>query len=222
MGALSENVANLIRELCFFSRPQTGSKLLSADLLDPGIFDSIVDVIDDLLEHADFKLDEAAGIDISKRAYKLKDVVDKERVMYSNTLNIEKPQEDFDPPINNDRDQLFSPALFGKPNCTIPLERSINNTSHIYEPEISMINYELMPLEENMPREPFSFPVACNKHPFEYIETVAALRNLAKVLKQSNYSEIAVDLENHSYRSFQGFSCLMQVLKNIFYVYVHI
>lgn len=220
MGSLSEEVANIIRELCYFSRAQSGSKLLSADLLDPSVFESVIGSIDDILEHADLKLDEAAGFDTSRRSHKLKDIVDKERVMYSNTLELPKPQEQFGTPVDNDRDKVFTPVLRGKPHCIVPLERSINNSTHIYEPEISLLDYDALISDSCVPREPPSPPPSCEHHPFEYIDTESALRTLAKTLKDGNYSDLAVDLENHSYRSFQGFSCLMQVKLFISYAYV--
>ena len=53
------------------------------------------------------------------------------------------------------------------------------------------------------------FPTqATEDTPFTYIDTPAALADAADLLRCE--SEIAVDLENHSYRSFQGFCCLMQ------------
>jgi ribonuclease D len=45
--------------------------------------------------------------------------------------------------------------------------------------------------------------------PCEWVDTVVALRALARVLDQQ--SAFAVDLEHHEYRSFLGFTCLMQV-----------
>lgn len=45
--------------------------------------------------------------------------------------------------------------------------------------------------------------------PLTYIETLPALKELAGELASA--SEVAVDLEAHSYRSFQGFCCLMQL-----------
>ena len=45
--------------------------------------------------------------------------------------------------------------------------------------------------------------------PLSYIDTLPALKELAGELASA--SEIAVDLEAHSYRSFQGFCCLMQL-----------
>jgi exosome complex exonuclease RRP6 len=45
--------------------------------------------------------------------------------------------------------------------------------------------------------------------PCEWVDTIVALRALARVLDQQ--SAFAVDLEHHEYRSFLGFTCLMQV-----------
>ena len=42
-----------------------------------------------------------------------------------------------------------------------------------------------------------------------YVDSLLALQALAREL--STAREIAVDLEAHSYRSFQGFCCLMQL-----------
>ena len=45
--------------------------------------------------------------------------------------------------------------------------------------------------------------------PLTYVDTLPALEALASELALA--SEVAVDLEAHSYRSFQGFCCLMQI-----------
>ena len=45
--------------------------------------------------------------------------------------------------------------------------------------------------------------------PLTYVDTLPALEELASELALA--SEVAVDLEAHSYRSFQGFCCLMQI-----------
>ena len=45
--------------------------------------------------------------------------------------------------------------------------------------------------------------------PLTYVDTLPALEALASELASA--SEVAVDLEAHSYRSFQGFCCLMQI-----------
>ncbi|ABO99007.1 predicted protein, partial [Ostreococcus lucimarinus CCE9901] len=46
-------------------------------------------------------------------------------------------------------------------------------------------------------------------HALQVVETVDALEELAAHLEECK--EFAVDLEHHSYRSFKGFTCLMQI-----------
>jgi len=36
-------------------------------------------------------------------------------------------------------------------------------------------------------------------------------------LKEQKVKEIAIDLEHHSYRSYQGFTCLMQVINSLIF-----
>ncbi|KAJ3398927.1 exosome nuclease subunit, partial [Chytridiales sp. JEL 0842] len=45
--------------------------------------------------------------------------------------------------------------------------------------------------------------------PFKWVETLEDLEELLSILE--NQKEIAVDLEHHDLRSFQGFTCLMQI-----------
>jgi exosome complex exonuclease RRP6 len=45
-----------------------------------------------------------------------------------------------------------------------------------------------------------------------FVDSEAALSEMAEHLDRAQ--EFAVDLEHHSYRSFQGFTCLMQVSLN--------
>lgn len=45
--------------------------------------------------------------------------------------------------------------------------------------------------------------------PYEWIDTERQLIALSAYL--DTVSEMAVDLENHNYRSYQGFCCLMQI-----------
>lgn len=45
--------------------------------------------------------------------------------------------------------------------------------------------------------------------PFTFVETEAALDAMVQHLSATK--EVAIDLEHHHYRSFQGFTCLMQL-----------
>ncbi|KAL3228022.1 hypothetical protein MRX96_003953 [Rhipicephalus microplus] len=55
----------------------------------------------------------------------------------------------------------------------------------------------------------FRLPPPLEETPCTIVETVDQLKDMCEAL--SKETEIAVDLEHHSYRSFQGFTCLMQI-----------
>lgn len=70
--------------------------------------------------------------------------------------------------------------------------------------------------EEKLSKELDSpkLPGSLESSEFKYIDTVGDLQWLCDHLGKANrgrVKEIAVDLEHHSYRSFQGFTCLMQI-----------
>ena len=54
-------------------------------------------------------------------------------------------------------------------------------------------------------------PASMEDTPLVMVETVEDLEDLAAGLRTEGVSELAVDLEAHNYRSFQGFCCLMQL-----------
>ena len=57
------------------------------------------------------------------------------------------------------------------------------------------------------PRE----PLPMEETPLLYVDTVEDLEALGASLRDGSVVELAVDLEAHNYRSFQGFCCLMQL-----------
>jgi len=50
-----------------------------------------------------------------------------------------------------------------------------------------------------------------NDETFTYVDSWSALNEMMEHLRK--FKEIAFDLEHHSYRSFQGITCLIQVMK---------
>jgi exosome complex exonuclease RRP6 len=173
-------------------------------------FDSIVNIIDDLLESADVKLDMIGeGASKSSGEKGIRDVVDRERLMHSQCLNLTKPQLAFKDAPDNDRDTPFAPKISLKVNASVPLERSLAGPGHVYEAEISALRYDGRSIADYVPVGAPQPPPAYNEQPFHFIDTVSGLASLVEELK--GVEELAVDLENHSLRSFQGFSCVMQV-----------
>jgi hypothetical protein len=47
--------------------------------------------------------------------------------------------------------------------------------------------------------------------PFLFVENEEQMREMAEHLELDSSREIAVDLEHHNFRSYQGFTCLMQI-----------
>jgi len=64
------------------------------------------------------------------------------------------------------------------------------------------------PTAQTTPSEPM-LPVAMEQCPLTLVDTPQALTHMAATL--AAVDQIAVDLEHHHYRSFMGFTCLMQV-----------
>ncbi|XP_076358912.1 exosome complex component 10-like [Tachypleus tridentatus] len=77
--------------------------------------------------------------------------------------------------------------------------------SHPYEVELDHFQPNPEQLEEEIPQ----VPKAIEETSFVYVDNVLALKELCRELKQQK--ELSVDLEHHSYRSFQGLTCLMQL-----------
>lgn len=59
--------------------------------------------------------------------------------------------------------------------------------------------------------DPNSPTVSTQEQPFKWVDTKAELEDLLNHLKEDRVKEIAIDLEHHNYRTFQGITCLMQL-----------
>ena len=77
--------------------------------------------------------------------------------------------------------------------------------SHPYEYELDMFSPPASQLQKSQPTKYKSL----EETPLVIIENSVDIKLLLEDLKR--YKEIAVDLEHHSYRSFQGITCLMQI-----------
>lgn len=135
---------------------------------------------------------------------------------YSSSLN--KPQLSFKDAIDNSS-APFQPQLKIKHNSKVEWNIAEINDDGLYDNpytyEISSmlwlsstvdIDYpawQLQPPSEILP------PRAENETPLVYVDEESQLKEVVEVLKLE--PSIAVDLEHHDYRSYQGFTCLMQV-----------
>lgn len=126
---------------------------------------------------------------------------------------IERPQISFPDKINND-ETPFVPRITYKPNSLKPLailpeattDSGIISYCHPYEFEIDRFEPTDQMLE--CVEEPL-VPRKLDETPFFMVDTKDDLECMMVQLMKSK--EMAVDLEHHSFRSYQGFTCLIQI-----------
>lgn len=68
---------------------------------------------------------------------------------------------------------------------------------------------QFKPLPDQLTKVTPKYPKPIEEVPLKMVTNTAELQDLYKDLL--NQTEIAIDLEHHSYRSFQGVTCLMQI-----------
>ncbi|XP_037075371.1 exosome component 10-like [Pollicipes pollicipes] len=196
-------------------------------------FDLIVEANDQLLEKINGDLDEAAGM--KKRLDPVVQTVSAStdgpisgrwnvttnrtvarspsqtiRLMTAN--NIERPQLSFKQRVDNTT-AAFVPIITDKPHALRPLavlletdDQGLESFSHPYEFELERFQppeWALRPASEPTPPSP------ADQAPVTMVTSPAGLEQLVKEL--SRESEVAVDLEHHSYRSYLGLTCLIQI-----------
>ncbi|XP_030758345.1 exosome component 10 [Sitophilus oryzae] len=125
--------------------------------------------------------------------------------------NIIRPQKLFRDKIDNSNDNPWEPRIKEKPNSLKPLaiflEESDNGRqfSHPYLYELERFN-----LPENLlTKGSIVRPKLISDTPLIEINNPEQLPSLVEDLHK--YDTIAVDLEHHSYRTFMGITCLMQI-----------
>eukprot|EP01028_Stygiella_incarcerata_P002387 TRINITY_DN1445_c0_g1_i2.p1 TRINITY_DN1445_c0_g1~~TRINITY_DN1445_c0_g1_i2.p1 ORF type:complete len:824 (-),score=209.04 TRINITY_DN1445_c0_g1_i2:93-2564(-) len=85
------------------------------------------------------------------------------------------------------------------------LECTFGHYAHPYEEELGSLTYEKKSMK---PREEMMY-LPLDRTPLTWVDTLGALRQLEECLEKEDM--FAIDLENHSFRSFQGYLCLMQI-----------
>ncbi|XP_053658113.1 exosome component 10 [Anopheles marshallii] len=127
--------------------------------------------------------------------------------------NVARPQVKFKVPVDNSRINPFVPKIRYKPNSMKPLAvlpeyddfGNIVSYLHPYEFELDRFQPAKNVFERITPQE----PTLLEETPLLFVDKESQLTDLMRDLKSAN--EIAIDLEHHSYRSYQGFTCLMQL-----------
>ncbi|XP_073814612.1 exosome component Rrp6 [Musca autumnalis] len=127
--------------------------------------------------------------------------------------NIARPQVKFQIPVDNSPDKPFMPRLKEKPNSLKPLailpeyDDAGNIVSYLHPYEFELMKFEA-PADLLKPREPEQ-PKNVDATELMYIDTKPKLLQALEELRKA--SEIAVDVEHHSYRTFLGITCLVQI-----------
>ncbi|ORX44798.1 hypothetical protein DM01DRAFT_1312331 [Hesseltinella vesiculosa] len=181
-------------------------------------FFGVIDVVDSLYERVDLTLDELAGrakntnvsdFATNRGLTKLSTTTENGSRLEYKLLhaNIVRPQLKFKDKVDNSLTTPFVLKIHDKPNAQVPL--SLPSAGELaanpYTYEIEHLNY---PGHLFQSREPVSYS-SFDKTQAAWIDTEEELDKL--VAELASVQEIAVDLEHHDYRSFQGFTCLMQL-----------
>ncbi|EIN12508.1 hypothetical protein PUNSTDRAFT_97267 [Punctularia strigosozonata HHB-11173 SS5] len=195
-----------------------------------------VDAMDQLLERADMNLDEFLGKNkapaiavnpsVSRTqqrqppqqsessAPKPKPSLGRLDPALQHASHLRKPQLSFTRTVDNASQDPWKPTLKHKYNAQVPLgyrfqdEEGGDATSagiHPYHYEITHVSYPAHLFSPGQPTPPKSFA----ETPFTWVATPAAFALMLEKLRLAD--AIAVDLEHHSYRTFAGFVCLMQI-----------
>ncbi|KAG0578426.1 hypothetical protein KC19_4G021800 [Ceratodon purpureus] len=129
--------------------------------------------------------------------------------------SIPRPQNKFDVVVDNSNTPFKHPQV-AKPDAKTEGLSALDlharrlgvtfEDMHPLEEELTKMDY----LEEKMLEAPVpQKPRPIEETPLTVVSTLSELHELAAKCRAAG--EIAVDLENHQYRSFQGFVCLMQI-----------
>ncbi|KAL9651828.1 hypothetical protein ABK040_000176 [Willaertia magna] len=201
------------------------------------IYNSTVDLLDQYIENVDIALDEIKNQNNSNSSNQQNNNLINNSTM--DLKSMIRPQLKWKDVDNSN--SPFIPKLKFKPNSVISLEKSLKLKDEDDEMnfEISSLQpfpfrlgvgngiggeptresyphpylYELLNIEF-MPKQ---YKISNENHVLksledttcQWISTVDDLNRLASILESQ--SEFAIDLEQHSYRTFQGFVCLMQI-----------
>ncbi|EPB86354.1 hypothetical protein HMPREF1544_06893 [Mucor circinelloides 1006PhL] len=213
-GASSLAIGNALLQQCAID---CGLVVKSFDDIDDVVerYGAATDVCDGLLEKADHCLDEISGKNkqenLKQDNPEVTQIATKDKLEYKflHANNVVRPQMKFKDPVNNSSSVPFERKIKYKPHALVPLDSTIvaqdKSLPHPYEYEIAHIEY---PKSMFTVSEPEMYKPYDTTSPI-WVDTEEALLDMMKRLE--GHQELAVDLEHHNYRSYQGFTCLMQL-----------
>lgn len=222
---LSENVVVQSNQIIATELPAV--KLKHNDL--ESNTEKIIDVNDSILDRININIDTASGVnktsDLFVRGVQARGnhwnqnspVVAKIQVgsaTFIGAKNITRPQINFKDTIDNS-ESLWVPKISDKPNNIKPLALNILYNEegeavgyeHPYKVELDLYHPPSQFIDPDV--EPLAYPAPLEETMFTYVDTEAKLDALVEHLNTVN--ELAIDLEHHSYRTYQGITCLIQV-----------
>ena len=193
VGALRLHAKSVLMRLVKFVSPQCAA----------GSYDDVVDAGDECLENVSLALDSNSSDSIQSQ------------------LSMLSPSQllKYNYPFLQSRDNSsspFIPLLTHKPNAKIPLDPDLIALQrrpeigkvyrkHPYQYELEQLQMTERYAEVKEPVPPCEFDTT----PYEFVTTKDQLNALIEYLH--GVTEIAIDLEHHSTRSYQGITCLMQI-----------
>lgn len=188
-------------------------------------FDEISDHLDSLAENVALSLDKLKGksseLQVAAAKKGPKGEISSQDVLTRDDDQM-KPQLFFEVAPDNSSTP-FVPILKTKPHSLVPIDPRIGQAradkkvffesvsedfefEHPYKKEIEVVE---CPTWFVSPANPPVHPGPETPEGCSWVDSVQALGAMMNDIRQAN--EIAVDLEHHAYRSFLGFTCLMQL-----------
>ncbi|RHZ69192.1 hypothetical protein Glove_287g13 [Diversispora epigaea] len=178
-------------------------------------YQDIIKINDLLMEGVNIAMDEVSGrnnkfaaspTQLTPTVGKVQSKSGEVNVVYSRLIS--RPQIKFEDKVDNSG-APFIPKLPNKPNSQVPLNiegmKEGKCHPHPYYYEITNITYPRHIFQNKAPIK--YLPVQST--PLTWVDKLDGLLDMCRKLENSQ--EIAVDLEHHNYRSYQGFTCLMQI-----------
>lgn len=223
---LSENVVLQSNQIVATEVPAVKLKLKDLEYNT----EKIIDVNDSIIDRININIDSETGVNEPSNNF-IKGILTKPNISAWNAApviakiqvgsatfigakNIPRPQLNFKDPIDNS-ENLWVPKISDKPNNIKPLALNIlyNDEGeavgyeHPYKVELDLYNPPAQFIEPDA--QPFPFPAPLEETTLTYVDTEEKLDALVAHLHTVN--ELAIDLEHHSYRTYQGITCLIQV-----------
>ncbi|XP_022211648.2 exosome component 10 [Drosophila obscura] len=127
--------------------------------------------------------------------------------------NIMRPQMNFKVPVDNSDHNPFAPRLREKPNSLKPLallpeyDEAGNVHAYLHPYEFELMKFE--PSAEQIQRQTPLMPAPPANTELMLVDSVEKLNQALAELRQAPH--IAIDVEHHSYRTFMGITCLVQM-----------